>query len=60
MAAFGFMFRFSFQAKEAFDGSGSNRILEADDIARAVLYAASQPEYVGVNEILIEPRQAPI
>ena len=48
------------QAKDAFDGSASNKILEPADIARAVVYAVSQPEYVGVNEILIEPRTSPI
>jgi NADP-dependent 3-hydroxy acid dehydrogenase YdfG len=29
--------------------------LEADDIARGVMYAVSQPPYVDVNEILIRP-----
>ncbi len=29
--------------------------LEADDIARAVLYAVGQPKHVDVNEILIRP-----
>lgn len=29
--------------------------LQDDDIARAVLYAASQPEHVNVNEILLRP-----
>ena len=29
--------------------------LEADDIARAVMYAVSQPAHVDVNEILVRP-----
>jgi NADP-dependent 3-hydroxy acid dehydrogenase YdfG len=34
--------------------------LEADDIARAVIYAVSQPDHVDVNEVLIRPIQQPI
>ena len=37
-----------------FDSPGEGR-LEADDIARAVLYAVSQPAHVDVNEVLIRP-----
>jgi len=33
--------------------------LEADDVARAVMYAISQPPHVDVNEVLIRPAGAP-
>jgi NADP-dependent 3-hydroxy acid dehydrogenase YdfG len=34
--------------------------LKADDIARAVLYALSQPAHVDVNEVLIRPIRQPL
>ena len=37
-----------------FDNPGQGR-LEADDIARAVMFAVEQPAHVDVNEILIRP-----
>ncbi len=49
------------QAKEQFDGSDSgHKVLEPEDVGKAVLYALSQPSHVGVNEILVEPTAAPI
>lgn len=41
-----------------FDNRPSNA-LEADDIARAVLYAVSQPPRVDINEMLIRPTAQP-
>ena len=31
------------------------KVLEADDIAQAILYAVSQPEHVAINEMLVRP-----
>lgn len=41
-----------------FDNRPTNA-LEADDIARAVMYAVAQPAHVDVNEILIRPTAQP-
>jgi NADP-dependent 3-hydroxy acid dehydrogenase YdfG len=41
-----------------FDNPGEGR-LEADDVARAVLYAVSQPPHVDVNDVLIRPVSQP-
>jgi NADP-dependent 3-hydroxy acid dehydrogenase YdfG len=41
-----------------FDNPSENR-LEADDIARAVMFAVSQPPHVDVNEILVRPTAQP-
>ncbi len=38
-----------------FDKPPESATLEADDIARAVMYAVSQPPHVDVNEILVRP-----
>lgn len=35
------------------------KVLEPADIGRAVVYAASQPEWCAINEILVEPREEP-
>jgi NADP-dependent 3-hydroxy acid dehydrogenase YdfG len=36
------------------------QILDADDVANAIVYALKQPAHVAVNEVLIEPRDEPI
>jgi NADP-dependent 3-hydroxy acid dehydrogenase YdfG len=41
-----------------FDSAPSNH-LEADDIARAVMFALTQPPHVDVNEILVRPINQP-
>jgi NADP-dependent 3-hydroxy acid dehydrogenase YdfG len=41
-----------------FDNPGEGR-LQADDIARTVMFALSQPEHVDVNEILVRPVAQP-
>jgi len=48
------------EALEKFGAPTGAKVLEPEDVARAVLYAVSQPEYVAVNEVLIEPREEPI
>jgi NADP-dependent 3-hydroxy acid dehydrogenase YdfG len=42
-----------------FDKKPEMRALEAEDIARAVMYAVEQPDHVDVNEILIRPTAQP-
>ncbi|PHH74618.1 hypothetical protein CDD82_4861 [Ophiocordyceps australis] len=46
-------------ALEKYGQPSGARVLDADDVARAILYALEQPEYVAVNEIMIEPREEP-
>jgi amino acid adenylation domain-containing protein/thioester reductase-like protein len=36
------------------------KVLDSEDVAAAVVYAVQQPKHVGINEILIEPRDEPI
>ena len=47
--------------QEAVSSCGTSdlvHIMDACDIAKAVVYAATQPNHVAVNEILVEPREA--
>jgi NADP-dependent 3-hydroxy acid dehydrogenase YdfG len=43
-----------------FDNKPQIRALEAEDIARAVMFAVQQPPHVDVNEILIRPTAQPM
>lgn len=36
------------------------KILDAEDVAGAIVYAVTRPEHVAINEVLIEPRDEPI
>ncbi|KAG6974729.1 hypothetical protein JG688_00002907 [Phytophthora aleatoria] len=47
-------------AMKLYGGPSECEVLKPEDIGRAVLYAATQPPYVAVNEILVEPRDEPI
>ena len=42
-----------------FDNPPAIEALDADDIARAVMFAVTQPPHVDVNEILIRPTAQP-
>ena len=48
------------EAKEDLSGLLKLDILQAEDIASAVVYAVTQPERVSVNETLIRPTQQPV
>jgi NADP-dependent 3-hydroxy acid dehydrogenase YdfG len=36
------------------------KVLDAENIADAIVFAVCQPQHVAVNEVLIEPREEPI
>ncbi|KAH8668259.1 nonribosomal peptide synthetase 10 [Tricladium varicosporioides] len=36
------------------------KVLDAEDVARCIVYALKQPKHVAVNEVMIEPRDEPI
>ena len=47
-------------AREGLSGLLALERLEAEDIAKAIVYALTQPERVSVNEILMRPTQQPV
>ena len=47
-------------ARESLGGILNLEILQAEDVANAIVYAVTQPERVSVNEILIRPTQQPV
>jgi len=48
------------EALEGYGQPGESRVLDPEDVAASVVHALVQPEHVGVNEILIEPRDEPV
>lgn len=48
------------EAMEKYGAVSTCPVLQAKDIGAAVVYCVSQPDYVAVNEILVEPRDEPI
>lgn len=47
------------EAKSALSGLLKMKRLEPEDVANAIVFAAEQPPYVSINEILIRPTQQP-
>ncbi|GFG29419.1 hypothetical protein Cfor_02620 [Coptotermes formosanus] len=48
------------EAQEKYEMVNKMKVLEPGDVARAVVYAVTQPEHCAVNEILVEPQEAPL
>lgn len=47
------------QARAKYEVSADIKRLDPSDVANAVIYAVTQPAHCAVNEILIEPVDAP-
>ena len=47
------------EALEQYGRPTGGKVLDPEDVARAVIYALSQPDHVAVNEVLVEPRDEP-
>ncbi|PNS15725.1 L-2-aminoadipate reductase [Sphaceloma murrayae] len=48
------------EALEKYGSPSGQKVLRPEDVAGAVVYALKQPEWVAVNEVLVEPRGEPI
>lgn len=48
------------EAVEQYGTPTGEKVLNAEDVAGAIVFAVCQPEWVAVNEVLIEPRGEPI
>jgi NADP-dependent 3-hydroxy acid dehydrogenase YdfG len=48
------------QAKDKYEMANKMKVLEPKDVAQAVLYAVTQPEHCAVNEVLVQPQDAPL
>ncbi len=44
---------------ERYGQPSGSRILDPEDVAASVVHALRQPDYVAINEILVEPRDEP-
>ncbi|MGF1473571.1 MAG: SDR family oxidoreductase [Rubrobacteraceae bacterium] len=48
------------EALERYAGPTGARTLDPEDVAAAVVHALEQPDYVAVNEVLVQPRDEPV
>jgi NADP-dependent 3-hydroxy acid dehydrogenase YdfG len=48
------------EALEEYGQPGDGRVLDPEDVAASVVHALVQPEYVAVNEVRGDPRDAPV
>lgn len=48
------------EAVKKYGEASGAKILDAEDVAGAIVYAVTRPEHVAINEVLIEPRDEPI
>ncbi|DAZ99590.1 TPA: hypothetical protein N0F65_001418 [Lagenidium giganteum] len=48
------------EAMKLYGEPSGHEVLKSVDVANAVVYAVTQPPYVAVNEVLVQPRDEPI